>query len=196
MMTPTLVLFISLVFVAVFLLVQGMAVPTFGEGAQTRRLLRKRLADIEREDGTGSAASLLRKDYLDNLSPFQRWIEELPLMARLRQTIEHAGLVTPAWRVVVNMVLLALVAATIATLFLGNVLMALGALLLGGAAPLLRLSMVRKQRMAKFEQDLPDAIDLIKRALRAGQPFPTALKMVGEDMEGPVAKEFQIASAD
>ncbi|MEO6187112.1 MAG: type II secretion system F family protein, partial [Steroidobacteraceae bacterium] len=82
------------------------------------------------------------------------------------------------------------------TLFLGNVLMALGALLLGGAAPLLRLSMARKQRMAKFEQDLPDAIDLIKRALRAGQPFPTALKMVGEDMEGPVAKEFQIASAD
>jgi tight adherence protein B len=195
-MTPTLVLFIALVFVAVFLLVQGMAVPTFGEGAQTRKLLRKRLADIEREDGGGSFVSLLRKDYLDGLSPFQRWIEDLPGMPLLRQAIDQAGLATPAWRVVVHMLLLALIAATIAAVAVGNVLLTVGAFALAGAVPLLHLSMVRKQRMAKFDQDLPDAIDLIKRALRAGQPFPAALKMVGEDMEGPVAKEFQATSAD
>jgi tight adherence protein B len=39
---------------------------------------------------------------------------------------------------------------------------------------------------------LPDSLDLISRALRAGHAFPTAVKMVGEEMNDPIGGEFRI----
>jgi tight adherence protein B len=45
--------------------------------------------------------------------------------------------------------------------------------------------------MAKIERQLPDTLDLITRALRAGHAFPSALKMSGEEMAEPVAGEFR-----
>ncbi len=47
-----------------------------------------------------------------------------------------------------------------------------------------------KKRLEKFEQQLPEALDLITRALRAGHAFSAALKMAGEEMAEPIAGEF------
>jgi tight adherence protein B len=46
-------------------------------------------------------------------------------------------------------------------------------------------------RMWKFEEQFPDAIDLIARALRAGHAFPPALAMVAEELGEPVGPEFK-----
>jgi tight adherence protein B len=54
----------------------------------------------------------------------------------------------------------------------------------------------RRKRIEKFEEQLPDAIDSMKRALRAGHPFSAALKLVSEDMDDPVAREFELTFAD
>src|SRR5450830_178393 len=45
----------------------------------------------------------------------------------------------------------------------------------------------------RIGQQLPDALELMSRALRAGHAFPTALKMVGEEMNAPLGDEFRIA---
>jgi tight adherence protein B len=47
-----------------------------------------------------------------------------------------------------------------------------------------------KRRTAKFEEQFPETIDLIARALRAGHALPTALGMVSEEMADPVRSEF------
>ena len=52
------------------------------------------------------------------------------------------------------------------------------------------------QRIAKFEVQLPDAIDVMKRALKAGHPFSSTLKLVAEDMDAPIAREFEITFND
>ena len=54
----------------------------------------------------------------------------------------------------------------------------------------------RNRRMDRFEEQLPDAIDAMKRALRAGHPFGAALKLVAEDMDEPIAREFDLTFAD
>lgn len=195
-MSGMLITFILLVFLAVFLLVQGLVVPTFGEGAQTRKLLKRRLAEIESEAGEGSFVSLLRQHYLDDLSPFQRALEELPGMARLRQLIQQAGGSTPAWRIALLSLALGAIAGVVALAMLRQPLLALFASGAGLAAPVVRLTLQRKNRMDQFEKSLPDAIDLIKRALRAGQPLSTAIKLVGEDMEGQIGDEFRTVAAD
>ena len=68
-------------------------------------------------------------------------------------------------------------------------------LLLGGilaAAPWFWLGHQRTKRMRLFERQIPEALDLMGRALRAGHAFPTAVKMVGDEMPEPIAKEFRM----
>jgi len=72
---------------------------------------------------------------------------------------------------------------------------ALIGLVVGGvlaALPTLYVLRARSRHMLRFEQQLPEALDLMSRALRAGHAFPTAIKMVGEEMKDPVGGEFRI----
>ncbi len=62
--------------------------------------------------------------------------------------------------------------------------------------PILRLSALRRRRLGKIDEQLPDAIDVIKRALRAGHPFNAAIKLVADDMDQPIAKEFETMFSD
>jgi tight adherence protein B len=50
----------------------------------------------------------------------------------------------------------------------------------------------RTQRLYKFEEQFPEAIDLIARALRAGHALPTGLGMVADEIPAPVGTEFRI----
>ena len=60
----------------------------------------------------------------------------------------------------------------------------------------LKISIDYKKRLAKFEEGLIEALDLIIRALRAGQPFSESLLLVAQELEGPVAEEFGIMFAE
>jgi tight adherence protein B len=62
---------------------------------------------------------------------------------------------------------------------------------IGFAIPFGFLNFKRGRRIAKFEEDFPEALDLIARALKAGHAFVTGLKMVAEEMDEPVGPEFR-----
>jgi tight adherence protein B len=59
-------------------------------------------------------------------------------------------------------------------------------------APYFLLRRAASKRMFKFEEQFPDAIDLIARALRAGHAFPPGLAMVAEELGDPVGPEFKL----
>ena len=56
--------------------------------------------------------------------------------------------------------------------------------------PFLHLRIKKNRRMQKFEAQLPEAMELMARALKAGHAFSGALKMVVEEMDEPIAEEF------
>jgi tight adherence protein B len=65
----------------------------------------------------------------------------------------------------------------------------------GAAASTIPYLVVRRtagRRMAKFEEQFPEAVDLIARALRAGHAFTTALSMVVDEVPAPVGPEFKL----
>ncbi len=68
--------------------------------------------------------------------------------------------------------------------------------LFGVWLPFMKISRDRAQNFSKFEEQLPDAIDIMRRALMAGHPFNATLRLVAEDMEDPVAREFDQTFAD
>ena len=63
---------------------------------------------------------------------------------------------------------------------------------LGASVPYLFVRYKRAKRLRKFEEQFPEAIDLVARALRAGHALPTGLGMVADELAAPVGTEFRI----
>lgn len=185
------VIFIVMVFVAVFLLVQSFMVPVFGENRRARKRLKKRLRSMEGMTSQGSQVSLVRSKYLHELSPLERWLEALPGMQRLERLIEQAGRETPAYRVVLKALLLTVAGGLTFGFLLPHPALTLIAALLVGAYPFLRLSMEKTRRLTRFEEQLPDALIIMSRGLRAGLPFTDSLRLVADEMQEPIAGEFR-----
>ena len=195
-MSAGVVVFLALLGGAVFLLSQVLIVPAFGSDARTRKLLKRKLREIGAFDAQSEVASLLRQKYLRELSPLERRLEDTPLMESLGRIIEQSGRTILAHRLVGLAILIAAAACIVAAVMFGNVWISLLALLAGGAAPFVFIFRERRVRLEKFEEQLPDAVDIMKRALRAGHPFNACLKLVAEDMDAPIAREFELTFAD
>ncbi len=189
-------IFIIMIFVTVLLLFQGMVIPVFGESAQARKRLKKRLDQIDVDDGEASYQSLLRKKYLKKLSPIERFLESFPAMERLARVIEQSGNSIMAYRLVLLSLVLCIAGGYLAWLFSRMPLAAVFGAALAAAIPFMKIRMDRNRRMSKFEEQLPEAIDLMKRALKAGHPFTGTLKLVATDMDKPIAEEFEMTFND
>jgi tight adherence protein B len=63
---------------------------------------------------------------------------------------------------------------------------------IGGLVPFWRLRRARTRRLRTFERQLPDALDMIVRSLRAGHPMSVAIGLVGRELADPVGTEFGI----
>jgi tight adherence protein B len=73
----------------------------------------------------------------------------------------------------------------------GSILVSAAVGLASGAVPIFYVAWARKKRLAQFLEQLPDALDLITRALRAGHAFTSSLQTVASEMPDPVSKEFR-----
>jgi tight adherence protein B len=195
-MSNGMMIFVAMIFVTVFLLVQGLVVPVFGESAKARKRLLKKLNQIQTATEGDAYSSILREKYLRRLSPWERYLERLPAMEALAARIEQAGQKYLAYRVTLLSVVLAVVAALIAWTTTRMMIVPVVAAAIGAYLPFMVLSSQRGKRMAKIEEQIPDAIDTMTRALRAGHPFNATLRMVAEDLDEPIAGEFELTFGD
>jgi tight adherence protein B len=135
----------------------------------------------------------LRKQELFSAVPWlNRWLLRLEIAPRLRTLLYQADL---KWTVgVLLLMVLAcfLIPSYLVYLRTGTVILALlmGLLLAGG--PIFYVLAKRRQRFARFEQGLPEAIDLIVSALRAGHSLVSALGLVANESPDPIGPEFKI----
>ncbi len=189
-------IFVIMVAIAVCLLALGLFVPVFGEGKQVRRRLNRQLQKVAAESGEGHNISLVRERYLKKLSPLERGLESLPGMERLSRLMLNAGASGAAYRYVLFAVGLAVLVAGVAWAFLSNPLLALLAGAMGFAAPFGKLLSDRAKRMARLEEQLPEALDIMKRALQAGHPFSETLQLVAKEMKDPISSEFEYTFND
>ncbi|AZC65240.1 type II secretion system F family protein [Pseudomonas chlororaphis] len=188
--------FLGMVFTAIFLLSQSVAVPVFGEAGKVRKRIRSRLDLLERASNLENMQSVLRQKYLRRLSPLEARLEQLPAMEALAQMIEQAGHEYRAYRVLMLSLVLMMVAGIGLWLLTQLWWAALPAAAAAFWLPVLKISRDRNKRFALFEEQLPDALDAMCRALRAGHPFNETLQLVADEHKGPVAHEFGLTFAD
>ncbi|MFN7917556.1 MAG: type II secretion system F family protein [Vicinamibacterales bacterium] len=63
---------------------------------------------------------------------------------------------------------------------------------IGAVVPYIVVNVFRKKRLAKFEEQFPEAVELIARALRAGHAFPTGIKIAADELPEPAGPEFRL----
>jgi tight adherence protein B len=60
-----------------------------------------------------------------------------------------------------------------------------------GSVPIVYLMYKRSVRLSRFQTQFPDALDMITRAIRAGNALSGAIRLVGQEMPDPVGQEFR-----
>jgi len=190
------IVFLVMISIAVFLLVWNLMVPVFGAERKSARRLKKRLNRISTQEHHTSAAQMLREKYITSLNPLERKLETLPGMNQLALLMEQSGRNTPAHRLLLLSVAIGLTGGAITWFITNNILVGVIAGLLFAAIPFLKINFDRSKRLMRFEEQLPEAMDIMVRALKAGHPFSETLKLVAEEMETPISTEFGITFAD
>lgn len=186
-----LIIFLILVFATVFLLSQMVLVPSFGTKSKESRQIRKRLLKVTENLGSNEQ-SLVRQKYLRELTPLERWLESIPGTEALESLLEQAGKNYPAYRLIFAMLGLALIAGIFIWYFTAHVYATAAAMLLMGWLPMIVIKNDRDKRMVLFEEQLPEALDMMTRALRAGYPFNEAMRYISQEMTDPIAHEFGV----
>jgi len=121
-----------------------------------------------------------------------RFVLGSSMTEKLRSYIEQAGLDWDPARTVYLSLLLALVGFNIFWYMIprGQMISFIG-VIVGGGAPFLYLQQKRKIRMAKFEEQFPDALEFVSRAMRSGHAFSVSLEMLHKEYSAPLADEFR-----
>lgn len=110
---------------------------------------------------------------------------------RLETLILHAGSKSTVGSVVLRSLVLLVALGVAARLFLGPLPLVAAGALLGAAAPIFYLRFQRSRRLKAFNTALPDAIELMARALKAGHTVASSIEVVAEQSAEPLAAEFQ-----
>jgi tight adherence protein B len=150
---------------------------------RTKQSVTRRLAFSQQLSGT-AALDALREErtFFDSRNP---------LLQRLNDRLAQTGL-----RLQGPTVLLYVGSLSAISLLIWSAILGLGALSVCSALSstlgltVLWLEMRRQKRMTAFSEQLPDALDVIVRGVRAGYPLPIALNLAARELPDPLATEF------
>lgn len=187
-----------LVMITFVLLAMSIYMFFYKEREELRDKVDERLEGLLRSESVQSDETLqiLREDVMSQLSPFNQFVLRFKFGNNLYRLIEQADVNIRPLQLVLMCLGLAVVSGGLAWFLRGSLLVSMVAGSLAAAAPILYVNQMRKRRLKLFLEQLPDALELITRALRAGHAFTSALQTVATEMPDPIAKEFRRASEE
>ncbi len=153
--------------------------------------IRKRLKTLSLDEMAKVDPDIMRKKVLSNNAFLHRILSRIPIMQRLDILAQQANAKRPAGYYLLLSFVLALCGLIIVTLVTRGYLISLAVAAGLGAIPFLSLHLAKKRRMLKFLAQLPDALDLVARSLRAGHAFSSGMKLAAAEFDDPLGPEFQ-----
>ena len=134
---------------------------------------------------------ITRDDSISSNPTLNRLLSRLNFVKQLDSLIQQADMQITVSRLLTFSVIAGAMAG-LASYTVMNVLLALVIAVGAAALPLLFVSRKRKQRLIKFNSQLPDTLDLLSRSLQVGHAFSESLHQVASEMPEPISSEFRI----
>jgi tight adherence protein B len=160
----------------------------------TEQTLEKRLRTIERASVGAvpdEAGDLLRQEKLSDIPWLNEMMLEWSSLRKLNQLLHQAESEWTVGKLISISTILMVGGTWLANFRAPSIVLALIAGVAVGSLPVVVLFFKRWRRLRKFEELLPDTIDLMARALRAGHTISSAIEMVASEGTEPVSSEFR-----
>lgn len=138
-----------------------------------------------------SGSDLIQRESTSSFAFLAKFFEWAGLVRRLQVMIRQADLKYKAADVLALSIISTVVVYVILGFVLDLYLLRLMISFLIGILPVFYISKVRSRRMTKFEENLPDAIDLFTRTMRAGHNIHSGLETIASETSDPIRKEFK-----
>jgi tight adherence protein B len=186
--------------ILIFLAVAGLAFAVgvvLDQRRERARLIRDRLSAAQSQATRGEGLALLRDEMLSRIPAFDILLRRSERISQLQTLLEQAGLTMRAGNILMFSVISAGMVAIAAYAVSGplphneTVPFVCAAAGLGLILPYSYAARRRTLRFQKFEEQFPEAIDTLGRAVRAGHAFTMALEIVCNEFSEPVATEFR-----
>lgn len=159
---------------------------------RSQRTLERRLGRANRQRVDTGPDLLRRISQVSTVPLLRRTLGRVASTASLQRLIDRSDLRVTVGHVVLATAFLALV-AYLGAWTLSRVLpLALAVAAAAASIPWLAVRHAAGRRVRKLEEQFPETIELIARALRSGHAFTTGIGMVAEEMPEPVRTEFQL----
>ena len=186
-------MFYVLVFLAVILAVEGVTMMTRTGNADPRRV-RDRLKALSPTQGGVAQAdgSVMRKQGVQGW--FGRLMNGVPNGSSLDVLLYRAGMPTTSVRFMLFTVLLGALGYVSLTVLADPVRGSLG--VVAGFVPYFVIRSMAKKRSRRFEEQLPEGLELLTRSLRAGHGLGAGFHLVGEELEDPIGTEFGLVAEE
>ena len=170
----------------------GYAAIMYVPGMLARRRLDQRLQDLSAPAGVddGDAGVVMRPNE-GPLPAIDRLVSATRAGSWLARLIDSSGCRTTPSAVAIMTIGFAAAAGLTAAVLTRQWFLVPFAAGVGAMAPVAYLRHRRTVRIKKFEEQFPEALDLLSRALRAGHAFQTAMGMVADELKPPVGPEFK-----
>jgi tight adherence protein B len=155
--------------------------------------IHRHLAGIETMTMPGEdAMTILKKETFSSIPWLDRFLHNFPQLHNLRLLISQAGSNWSVAGLLIGSFTAAVVVAWVGSFWVPTIALALIA---GVAVACLPYGYLYFRRMARFNRIsnlLPEAVDLMSRALKAGHTVTSAIEMVAQETPEPLAGEFRI----
>ncbi len=181
-----------LIFIVVLAISLGIQLYVL-KSSKTEKALEQQLANILETRKAGEKESTILKE--ERLSPVP-WIHDvlarIPLSLKWHYLIKQAGVKWWVSSLVLSTIALAFGGTMVAAIWIRNPVIILAAGFVVSAIPYGYLSFLRHRKLQVCAALLPQAVELMARALKAGHALNSALEMVSQDIPEPLATEFRI----
>lgn len=186
-------IFMVLAFLAVVLFLEGAYLYWNAYRGPEARKIERRLRAMSAGVRDTERLSIVKNRMLSE-SPFiDRILLSIPRVHQLDRLLLQSGLSLSVAAFLGRTVLAVVSGLLLALVLWHNFLEAMVIGAITGALPLFHVLRTKYKRLLTIEEQLPNAMDLMGRALRAGHAFSGSLKMVGDEMTEPIAGEFRVA---
>jgi tight adherence protein B len=180
-----------LVFVTVLLLGQLMYILLTRSAVLKQKHLRERMDSVSGLSRGMEGLEIVRIRTMSDVPWFNRTLKRITLLKRIRLLIEQAGVKTNVGTIVLSTLLLGTVGSLLGAIVVQNRSLGILVGIVLAMLPFMYLLRKRRQRISRFEEQLPEALDMIVRALRAGHAFTQSLKLIADEFDDPMGEEFR-----
>jgi tight adherence protein B len=168
----------------------------FTEPSKTDKQIHSRLVALDRKKVSSSddETGIVREVTFSTIPALDKFLRRNRLAIGLHLLIEQCDLQWTVGRVVFVALLLVCLGALLGGWWIAPGIVGWAPGFAFGAIPFAFLLQKRQRRLRRFSEQLPEAIGLMSRGLRAGQALPTTVETVAEESDDPLGSEFRRAA--